>query len=428
MTAKRKAVVGVAVAVLVVIVGALIVINARDRGLSVRVEVVGRHDLVSSVTASGNIRARRTVDISSDIAARVAALEVDEGEDVQLDHVLLRLDPAQSEAAVARAEATLSQAKAGAINQQATLLRAQREFDRVTALGARSPPVVSRQEIEDAETALAVVKANVESAQFGVLRAQADLDEVTDRLSKTVIRAPISGKVTRLNIEEGETVVIGTMNNPGSLLLTISDLSVVEVVLQVDETDVPQLALGDSASVQVDAFPNQEFTGRITEIGNSAIRPPASSTASGQQAAIDFEVVITLDEPDAPLRPDLSATAEIITAERKKAVAVPIIALTVRDASAVEDDETHDAPQGEHDQLGGEERSEEVEGVFLVRDGRATFKPVMLGIAGQEHFEVLSGLEVGDTVVAGPYQIIRNLRSGDGVRAESIESPSGPAP
>jgi HlyD family secretion protein len=227
-----------------------------------------------------------------------------------------------------------------------------------------------------------------------------------------------------LNVEAGETVVIGTMNNPGSLILTVSDLSVVEAVMEVDETDVPQIAIGDSTVVELDAFPDQRFAGRVTEIGNSAIVPPSQTAGTGQTAAIDFEVVITLDDTDVPLRPDLSATADIITAVRDSALTVPIIALTVREegadagreASAEEEEsgpQRRERPEGP---VARGNRPRDVEGVFLVREGVAYFTPVEVGIAGQEYFEILSGLAEGDTVVAGPYQAIRELRSEDPVR------------
>jgi HlyD family secretion protein len=354
---------------------------------------------VETVTASGNIRARRTVDMSSDVSARVAELLVQEGDDVRRGQTLLRLDPAQYQANVARNRASLSQAQAQRAQQEANLIRAQRDLDRLLALRTRDSLLVSRQQIDDTRTTLAVADATLESAQHGVAQAQAALAEAEDQLSKTVFTAPIDGKVTRLNVEEGETVIIGTMNNPGSLVLTIADLSVIEAVVQVDETDVSLISLGDSASVHIDAFPNQTFVGRVTEIGNSAINPPSQQSA-GQQAAIDFEVVLTLEHSDAPLRPDLSATADIVVETRSRVLGVPIIAMTVRTDSTLATE-------------GGDAEPEEVEGVFLVHDDRVTFTPVEIGIAGQEYFEVLSGLSEGDTVVAGPYQRIRQLVNGD---------------
>ncbi|MBT8403992.1 MAG: efflux RND transporter periplasmic adaptor subunit [Gemmatimonadetes bacterium] len=402
MTGLQK---GFIALIVVGVLAAAAVISMRTgsgRGAAVRMADIDRQDLVATVTASGNIRARRSVDISSDVAARVADLLVEEGQNVEVGDDLLRLDRTQLEASRSRAQASVSQAQAQAAQQSANLTRQRREYDRIRGLWMRDSLLVSRQQVEDAETNLEVARANMDAAEYGVEVAEAALDEAEDRLAKTVFRAPIAGKVTRLNVEVGETVVVGTMNNAGSLILTISDLSVVEVVVQMDETDVPRLALGDSAEVDIDAFPDQTFTARVTEIGNSAIRPPSQNAASGQQQAIDFEVVLTLDPTDVELRPDLSATASIVTDMRDDAVAVPIIALTVREDSTR-------ATTGE---------TPEVEGVFVVEAGTATFRPVTVGIAGDEFFEVLDGLEPGETVVSGPYQTIRTLRDGDPVRRE----------
>jgi len=400
MDTQKKILVGIAIVAVLGLGAWLSITQGRDQGIPVRTEVVQRRDLVETVTASGNIRARRTVDMSSDVSARVAELLVQEGDDVRRGQTLLRLDPAQYQANVARNRASLSQAQAQRAQQEANLIRAQRDLDRLLALRTRDSLLVSRQQIDDTRTTLEVADATLESAQHGVAQAQAALAEAEDQLSKTVFTAPIDGKVTRLNVEEGETVIIGTMNNPGSLVLTIADLSVIEAVVQVDETDVSLISIGDSASIHIDAFPTQTFVGRVTEIGNSAINPPSQQT-SGQQAAIDFEVVLTLEHSDAPLRPDLSATADIVVETRSHVLGVPIIAMTVRT------DSTTMATEG------GDEGPKEVEGVFLVHDDRVSFTPVEIGIAGQEYFEVLSGLSEGDTVVAGPYQRIRQLANGD---------------
>jgi HlyD family secretion protein len=288
--------------------------------------------------------------------------------------------------------------------------------------------------VEDAATNLEVAEALFEASQYGVSQAEAALDETLDQLSKTIIKAPMSGRVTRLNVEAGETVVIGTMNNAGSLILTISDLSVLETVMEVDETDVPEISLGDSAIVELDAFPNRVFSGRVTEIGNSAIRPPSQTAGTGQTAAIDFEVVLTLDDPGVQLRPDLSATADIITAVRDGVASIPIISLTVREPGT-EGGESRAAPvEPQADEREGRSRGpvaksqevQDIEGVFVVRDGVAHFTPVEIGITGQEYFEVISGVQVGDTVVSGPYQLIRELKDGDPVQLldEGTESES----
>jgi HlyD family secretion protein len=427
MSSGRKILIGALVVVVLGSAAAISVVTSRNGGVEVRLEEVGRRDLVSTVTASGNIRARRAVDISADVMGRVIELNVEEGDDVTRGEVLLRIDPSQLEAAVSRAQAALSQAEAQAAQQQANLTKAAREYERIVALRARDSILVSPQQVEDAETNLEVSRSLFQASQHGVDQARAALEEAEDQLSKTIILAPISGKVTRLNVEEGETVVIGTMNNPGSLILTISDLSVVEAVVEVDETDVPEISLGDSAVVALDAFPDREFAGRVTEIGNSAIVPPSQTAGTGQTAAIDFEVVITLESPDFLLRPDLSATADIVTAVEEGALAIPIIALTVREPEGVDEEETameeeeedpanvsrEEQPEGP---VARGQRPVDVEGVFLVRDGVATFRAVQVGITGQEYFQVLSGLEEGDTVVAGPYQRIRDLEDGQEVK------------
>ena len=250
MEKRTKVLIGVVVVVVLGLAAFLSVRQGRDRGIEVRTEAIERRDLVEIVTASGNIRARRTVDISSDVSARVSELLVDEGDDVVAGQTLLRLEPDQYQAAVSRAEATLAQSRAQEAQQRASLTQAERDRDRLMQLRTRDSLLVSRQQLDDAETGVEVQSALHEAAVNGVSQAQAGLDEAQDRLSKTIFRAPIAGKVTRLNVEEGETVIIGTMNNPGSLVLTISDLSVIEVVVKVDETEVSEITLGDSASIR----------------------------------------------------------------------------------------------------------------------------------------------------------------------------------
>ena len=321
--------------------------------------------------------------------------------------VLLRLDPSRYQATLDRSQASLSQAQAQVAQARANHLQAEREARRMASFWARDSLLVSRQDVENAETGLEVQRSLLEVAEHGVNQARAAVEEARDQVSKTIIRAPMAGRVTRLNVEEGETVIVGTMNNPGSLVLTVSDLSVMEVVLEVDETDVPEIELGDSATVELDAFPDLDFPGVVTEIGNSAIRPPSQVTGTGQTPTIDFEVVVTLVAPPAELRPDLSATADVVTATRVDQLSIPIIALTVREADEFgNSDETVDegaAPAGDNNgSRRPAARPELIEGVFVIREGEVSFTPVTVGIAGQEYFEVLSGLSRGDSVVSGP--------------------------
>lgn len=418
---RRSRIILAVVAVLVVGgAAAAIAANRSGSAVEVRMDTVAVRDLVATVTANGNIRANRTVDISSDVTGRVVALNVVEGDEVAEGDLLLRIDPTASQAAMSRAEAALSQARSQVSQQEASLVRAQRDYERVNGLWVRDSLLVSRQQVEDAHSSMEVARATLDAARQGVEQARATVEEARDRLAKTTIRAPISGRVTRLNIELGETAVIGTMNNPGSLLLTISDLGAVEAVMQVDETDVPRISLGDSALVDIDAFRDREFRGVVSRIGNSAVRPP-SQGAAGQTTTIDFEVVITLLDPPVQLRPDLSATADIVTETATGALSVPIIALTVRDRSADPSapSAADTAGSGTGRPMGPVARAAQQrpeEGVFVVRDGRVTFVPVEVGIAGQDYFEIRSGVQVGDTVVSGPYQRIRELRDGDAVR------------
>ncbi|HEX7051863.1 MAG TPA: efflux RND transporter periplasmic adaptor subunit [Longimicrobiales bacterium] len=396
-------------------------------GPEVRIETVTRRDLEAIVTGSGWIRPHRSVDVQADIMGRIIELHVAEGDVVRRGQVLLRIDPTQYEAAVARARAGVSEALAREAQARANLLQAERMLARARALAAQDSDFVSRQALEEAETEVRIQTELAQAATYSVAQARAALGEAEDRLAKTVIRAPIDGVVTRLAVEEGETAIVGTMNNPGSLLLTISDLSLMEAVIRVDETDIPEIELGDSARISIDAFPRRTFTGRVVEIGHSAVRPPGSlAGAAGQSQgqAVDFEVVLRLENPPPGLRPDLSATADIVTATRDSVLAIPIIALTVREREAGEV-----LPQEQREARAAaaalDNSGMDQEGVFVVRGGKAEFVPVEVGIVGRDYFEIVSGIAEGDSIIAGPYEAIRTLRTGQPVRAmqESRQAP-----
>src|SRR5688572_12448146 len=329
MSTKMKAAIGAGVIATIVVLGAL---SARGggssggRGVSVNTEVVGRRSLVAVVQASGKIEPKRKVDISADIPGRVVQVAVEEGQWVEQGALLIRIDPAQYIASARRAEAAVSQSQARERQARAQLTNAEATLRRTEQL-AQTNELVSAADVEQARTSAQVAEQELQAARFATGQSAALLSEARDQLSKTTIVAPMTGRVTRLNIEVGETAVVGTMNNPGSLLLTIADLSVMEAKVEVDETDVPGITIGDSANVRIDAFPGQSFTGRVTRIGNSSIQPTAGGGGAGDQQSVDYEVVITLDQPPAELRPDLSATAEIVTEMRQNALAVPILAL-----------------------------------------------------------------------------------------------------
>ncbi|HET7274613.1 MAG TPA: efflux RND transporter periplasmic adaptor subunit [Longimicrobiaceae bacterium] len=425
MTKKRKSIIGAGLALLVVAIAGLAVATSGDSGVEVRTEAVGRRDLASIVTASGVIQPRRKVDISADIPGRVLELAVTEGQWVEEGDLLLRIDPTSFQAVVRRAEASVAQARAQAAQARANWLQAQSAAQRAEQL-IQGDNLISSAELEQARTAEKVAAAQLEAATFGVAQAEATLSETRETLRKATIRAPMTGRVTRLNIEQGETAVVGTMNNPGSLLLTIADLSEMEASVKVDETDVPHISLGDSALVSIDAFPDTVFKGTVARIAHSAIQAAGASGAPGGTAqAVDFEVVIALDNPPEGLRPDLSATADVITATRSNVLAVPIISVTVRGPDGMKfdsapDENTDDAAPV----LSPAEPAEEVEGVFVVNAGKVEFVPVQLGIVGDQYFEVLSGLDGGEVVVAGPYQVIRDLEAGAVVRTEATAQTS----
>ena len=403
---KKKVIIFGSIAVAVVGLVAVNAASGGDKGASVRMEEVGRRDLVATVTASGQIEPKRSVDISSDITGRITYIPVEEGDWVERGDLVLRIEPSQYEAAVARARAMLASAEASALQARANRDQAGRARDRSRQLREQNVNLVSDEQLEQAETQFEVAEALAVSAQHQVAQAQAGLDEAQEQLAKTVLRAPMSGQVTRLAVEEGEVAVPGTFSRETGLLMTVSDLSVIQVKVRVDETDVVRLHLGDSAEVTIDAFPDSTFTGSVTRVSQSAVRGLAQ-TSGGTNQAVDYDVEVTLDDPPAGVRPDLSATAKVITATRDSSLSIPIIALTVREHEPIS---TETAPQ---DTTAG---PEEMEGVFIVRDGKAEFRPVAVGIAGEEYFEVLEGLEEGEEIVAGPYQTIRDLRDGTAVR------------
>ncbi len=411
MSRKRKVLIGIGVVVVLAIFAVLSLRSESGQVTDVRVEQVSRRDLVAKVTASGHIEPKRSVDISADISGRIVELPVEEGQDVTEGDLLLVIDPARYRAAVQQFQAGLAEARAREAQARSAYEQAQRDYGRTQALKDATPDLVTDQELELARTEAAVQEALWRAAEHGVARASANLAEAQDLLDKTVIRAPMSGRITRLNVERGETAIVGTMNNPGSLLLTVADLSEMEAVVEVDETDVPEISIGDSTLIEIDAFPGKTFVGRVTKIGNSSIRPRSSLQSSAEQA-IDFEVRIELEDPPPGIRPDLSATSDVVTAASRGSLAIPIISLTLVSRDDIEEIPNENLPEGEP----GDDESDEVEGVFVLDGDRVRFRPVEVGIAGNNYFEVLSGLEEGETIVSGTYQAIRDLSDGARVK------------
>jgi HlyD family secretion protein len=409
MSKRNKVLVGVGAAV---VIGGVLVVSAaarRDRGVEVRFEKVQRRDLVAAVTASGKIQPKKKVDISADITGRITRIGVREGDFVKRGQFLLQIDPTVYQANLEQARATLASAEAAAMQARANRDQAERALQRTQQLHRDNPTLVPPEQLEQAQTAFDVAAANLAAAEHQVDQARAAVQSARDNLRKTTLVAPMAGRVTRLAVEVGEVAVPSTFSKDIGLLLTVSDLSVIQAKVKVDETDVVRVHLGDSVEVSIDAFPDTTFTGRVTKISDSSVRDATQSVAGQNERAVDYEVEVTLDKPPPDIRPDLSATARIVTDTRTQALAIPIIALTVRENTPIS---TETRPL---DTLAAR-RKRETEGVFVVQDGVATFRPVKVGIAGDEYFEVLEGLKEGETIVAGPYQAIRDLKEGAHVR------------
>jgi HlyD family secretion protein len=415
---------GLFAGLIAVAVGAVMAMGAarnRNKAVEVRMEQVGSRDLVAVVTASGKIEPDTKVDILPDIQGRITKLAVKEGDTVMKGDFLVQIDAAVYQAAVSRAQGLVASAQSEFLRAQANQDQAKRALDRALELRKTNSSLITAEAVEQAQTGYQVSVANTEASRAGLDQARAGLQEASDNLRKTRIVAPISGRVTRLAVEEGEVAVPGTFSRDVGLLMTVADLSVILAKVQVDETDVVRLAEGDSVEVSIDAFPDTTFTGRVTKISNSA-KLTATSTASGSNdRAVDFDVEVTLANPPADIRPDLSCTARIVTDVRKGVLSIPIIALTVREHQKLPIESAEGPPA---DTLGARKKRE-VEGVFVVNNGIANFRPVKVGIAGDEYFEVLEGVKGGETIVSGTYQAIRDLKDSARVKPSKPDSLKG---
>ena len=421
---KRILIIVAAVVVVAAVVGS--VLKGRDKA-EARVETgkVERRDLTSIVDCSGTIEPKRQVDVSANAMGTIVKLGVVEGQQVQAGDLLMEIDPSEYRAAVDALQASIRSSRADLELATASAEKAEQDRQRAEKLFAED--LASQELVDNARTSARIEKARLEAARHRVQQLEANLAKARHDLGKVTITAPMTGVITRLNVEEGENAIMGTLNNPGTVLLVIADLGTMEAWVEVDETEVVNVALGQPAKVTIDAFPDSSFTGRVTEIGNSPIR----SRSGGNQEAVDFEVKITLDGALPNIRPGLSAKAEITVAERKQALAVPLGAVTVRDvplkdadirrysgrrakaqAAALKD--LGFTPRTAKADTTGESRvkRKETEGVFVLKDGFVKFVPVTIGIAGENDFELLGGIDAGQTVVTGPFRILRELKDG----------------
>jgi HlyD family secretion protein len=416
----------------------------KDTGLTVTTDTIKTRDLEAIVSASGKIQAKRTVNVSSDTVGRVVNLAVNEGDRIKMGQFLLQIDPKtlrsrvdNGAASLKAAEVTLDQMRQSVETGKAQLELARQNLKRQQDLWTQQ--LTTRElldkavnDVKVAESSLSVLDKTGNAQASRIAQERANLDSAQYDLSKVRILSPIDGIVTARTIQEGEMVMIGTMNNAGTVLMTLADMSIIQAEIEVDETNVPNVQLGQKAKITIDAIPDKSFRGHVAEIGNSPIA--AATGATGTQAT-NFKVKVVLDEPVPDVRPGFTCTADITTAIRKDVVSVPIPAVAVRelifDASGKEVKEpktdkkrrvaTDAAATVAVGELKPGQTRKETEGVFVVHDGKAEFSPIKIGIAGDKFFEVLSGVKTGDQVITGPYNSVRGMADGDLVKIDNAK-------
>ncbi len=421
--------------------------SRQEKGTLITAETVQQRDLEAIVSASGKIDPKRSVNISAQAMGRVTRIGVREGDRVTAGQFLLQIDPVAVESAVRRDEAAVAGARTGLEQSRVQVQSAQAGLDVARQALKRQRELwegglTTRENVEKAEADVQMRESDlnartqeIKTREEQVHQQEAGLVSSRYNLSQARFVSPFDGIVTRRNIEEGENVVVGTMNNAGTVLLTVADMSVIEAEVEVDETDVPLVEIGQKATVTIDAIDGKTFSGRVTEIGNSPIQPPSGQapTGTGPRTATNFKVTITLDEAAPEIRPGFTCTADISTASKSNVVSVPIQALTVReleyDKAGVLVPKLRPPPASRWSfgrpaetaataptELPVGHTRKEVEGVFVVKNGKAAFVPVEVGIAGERYFEVLKGLSQGDRVITGPFDSVRNLFEADDVR------------
>jgi len=450
MNAKKIVLIIVILVVAVAVVG--FTVNQSQKGaVTVQTGKVVKQDISSNVTASGQIKPKTIVNVGANAMGRIVRLFVKEGETVKKGQVLAQLENVQSSADVDMTRATLSSAQTDAVAAEAALNTAlaqlksstadaeRTKLDYQRAQGLYKDQLISKAdydtkkaayEVADAVHAqdiarVAQAKAQVDSAHGRVGQAKASLVRVNDVLSKTTYSAPFNGTVTNLHVHEGETVVMGIQNSPGSTLMTVADMSVITAEVQVDETDIVNVQLDQAAEVTIDALPNQTFKGKVTEIGDNAIiRSTGVSTSqstSGSQEAKDFKVVVTLTEPPPNLRPGLSATAKITTGTAHNALAIPIQALTMRDKNELEAQKnpSKGARKDASVAIGSKKENNDIQGVFVIRNKKAEFVTVETGLTGTSEIQIKSGLKENDEIITGTYKVLKTIRNGATVKIDN---------
>ncbi len=383
---KKKLLIFLAIAVVVAVIVIVNIKMSYEPSVGVEVTPVKPADLVERVSGPGVIYAEASVKVSSSVMGRISALRVKDGARVDAGDVLLEIEAAQYEARLNQAQADHEAALAGLEQSQAGLKEARTELERSERLDKDN--LVSTRELDQSKYNLLVAESGVRAAKAVVRRAAATLSAYRDDLDKTVISSPIAGTVTGLNVEEGEIVITGTMNNAGTVLMTISGLDTMEVRAEIDETDVARVATGQEVEINVDAFPDTVLSGVVSVVGSSTSFTSGYGVSSRERATFDIRIRILDDLPG--LRPGMTTTVDIITAEAESVFNVPLQALVLRE-------------------WGKEDDKEETEGIFTVDDGRARFRPISAGISDDKNIEIYEDLGEDVQVVTGPFKILRDL-------------------
>jgi HlyD family secretion protein len=414
MSKAWKIVLILAGVIVILIAGAFV--SSKDRAIPrVTTAKVAPEDMVSKVTANGKIQAEKRVDLSALVMGQIVNLAVRNGDVVRKGDFLLQIDRNQAAAGEAGSAAALQASLAARDSSKATLEQARRDWERANK--NYQAGILPEADAQRARMAAETADADYQAAERRIEQSRANLNASRDTLSKTTVRAPLNGVVTDLPVKEGEVTVIGTMNNPGTQLMTISDMSSVEAVLMVDETDVPNVKVGQKALVAIEAYPDRAFEGLVTQVENSPIpkNDPELQGLITTSDAINFKVRVKVLRPPEAIRPGFSVTADVITGSKPRVLAVPLSAIVVRDS-----------PKGEKTAAG---RIKTESGVYAFQGGKARFVPVQLGLAGELNVEVTAGLARGQEILTGPFKVLRTLKDGDRVKIEKdkkkAESGSG---
>lgn len=461
MKTSRKA--GISVAAVVVLGGIswYSIYQANKGVVSVQTSKAVKQDLISIVTASGEVRPKNYTNVLGEGIGKITDIVVKEGDHVRKGDILLHLENIQPAADVQAQEASIQSTEAGmrvagASYDSAVATLAQRQadlekakFDWQRAQQLFKDQLISKQEFDankatfdSATAALNASKAQVEQARAARDQARENMNQneavlkhTKDILRKTTYTAPIDGIVSYIAVRVGENVVPGIQNAVGSNLMTISDMSIVTAEVKVDETDITTVREGQPAEITIDALPGKTFKGHVTQVGELAIlrssgQAATTQTTANTQEARDFKVVVTVDNPPDSLRPGLSATARIQTAQKKDALTIPIQALAVRTQKEIEE-----AALGKNGSsvtlaaskprsgasTGTNSQKTDIQGVFVIRGKKAEFVPVQTGIAGVTDIEVTDGLKDGDQIVIGSYKALRTLRPGATIKIDNSE-------